>query len=161
MTFQFNESYFTLRELSVHLQQCDALERDLSDRVENSKMFGVNRRSVLLELQYFDVCSGVLLPDAMHDLLEGVLQYEAKLILQHCVFKEKYLSYDTFSQRLEGFELGYMEVDDCPTLITKLGLTNNEKNLGQKGMVILLEYVLGALTMCPCNLNQGCHVDRH
>ena len=64
---QFLEKYFTLRELSVHLQQCDVLERDVTDRAENSKLFGVNGRSILLELQHFDLYSGVLLPDAMHE----------------------------------------------------------------------------------------------
>ena len=131
---QFVESDFTLRELKVHLDHCDILERDATNRVENSKLFGVNRRSVLLELQYFDFCSGALLPDAMHDLLEGVLQYETKLILQHCIMEEKYTSYEIFSQRLEGIELGYMEMDDRPTDITRAVLASGEKSLGQKGM---------------------------
>ena len=108
---QFLEKDFTLRELSVHLQQCDVLERDVTDRAENSKLFGINRRSILLELQHFDLCSGVLLPDAMHNLLEGILQYES---LQHCILEECYISYRMFSQRLEGIELGYMEMDDRP-----------------------------------------------
>jgi len=33
------------------------------------------------ELNYFHVCDGSLLPDVMHDLLEGALQYEIKLLL--------------------------------------------------------------------------------
>lgn len=139
---QFLEDDFTLRKLSEHLKQCDILEEDVSDRVKNSKLFGVNRRSILLELQHFDLCSGVLLPDAMHDLLEGVLQYEAKLILQHCILEQSYLSYDAFSDRLERIELGYMEMDDRPTHITRSVLTNGEKNLGQKGMFTTLVYCI-------------------
>lgn len=65
------------------MQQCELIETDASG--ENSTLYGVNCRSVLMELAYFDVCSGALLPDIMHDLLEGVLQYEAKLLLNHMI----------------------------------------------------------------------------
>jgi hypothetical protein len=43
-------------------------------------------RSALMELRYFDICSGALVPDVLHDVLEGGLQYEAKLLLQHCIY---------------------------------------------------------------------------
>ena len=45
-----------------------------------SKESGINRRSALLRLQYLDLCSGMLIPDVMHDVLEGALQHELKLI---------------------------------------------------------------------------------
>ena len=32
--------------------------------------------------QYFSVASGALLPDIMHDVLEGALPYEIKLMLK-------------------------------------------------------------------------------
>ena len=38
-----------------------------------------------------------LLPDVMHDLLEGTLQFEAKLILHHIIAK-KYILYSKFAQ---------------------------------------------------------------
>ncbi len=38
-----------------------------------------------MDLKFFDVCSGALIPDVMHDVLEGVLQLELKLVLQHIV----------------------------------------------------------------------------
>ena len=45
-------------------------------------MLGVNRRSLLTSLNYFDVTSGLLIPDVMHDFLEGVVPLELKLILK-------------------------------------------------------------------------------
>ena len=45
-------------------------------------MFGVNRRSLLTSLTYFDVTSGSLIPDVMHDFLEGVIPLELKLMLK-------------------------------------------------------------------------------
>ena len=32
--------------------------------------------------------------DVMHDILEGILQYEAKELLKHAIFHEKFLSLD-------------------------------------------------------------------
>ncbi len=62
-----------LRDLDEHLDMCNTLETDEDNYVENSKEFGVNSRSILLERQHFDLCSGVLIPDIMHDLFEGRL----------------------------------------------------------------------------------------
>ena len=59
-----------------------------------SKEHGINRNSILNELTYFHVCDGSLLPDVMHDILEGSLQYEVKLMLQVMVNTEGYFSLD-------------------------------------------------------------------
>ena len=59
-----------------------------SDPDTYSTEHGINRRSGLLQLDHFNLCSGALLPDVMHDILEGVLQYELKLFLKQCI-KEK------------------------------------------------------------------------
>ena len=84
----FNEEMFTLRTREQHLLHCDALEADESD--ETSKELGINYRSILFELEHFNVDN--LVPDVMHDLLEGTLQCEAKLVLQH-IIREKYILY--------------------------------------------------------------------
>lgn len=47
-----------------------------------SIVFGINRRSSLDGFKYFKVTSGTLIPDIMHDLLEGVLPLETKLMLK-------------------------------------------------------------------------------
>lgn len=45
-------------------------------------MYGVNRRALLSTLEYFGVASGALVPDIMHDVLEGALPLEVKLMLK-------------------------------------------------------------------------------
>ena len=130
--FQFQEKDFTLRTLDVHCEQCDELEEDVSNYVENSKEYGVNFRSILMELEYFDVCSGALLQDVMHDLLEGVLQYEGNFLLQHCITDCQYFTLAHLNSVIDSIELGYMEADDRPTPITSQVLRSN-RNLGQKG----------------------------
>lgn len=59
----------------------------LSDRQHFSITFGVNRKSVLQDLDYFDVASGALIPDIMHDILEGALPLEMKLMLKVATIK--------------------------------------------------------------------------
>ena len=75
-----------------------------------------------------------LLPDVMHDLLEGTLQFEAKLILQH-VITERYISYSKLARVLAGLELGYMEADNRPSEIASGTISSSEKTLGQKGIL--------------------------
>ena len=43
-----------------------------------------------MPIKYFNVCDGTLLPDLMHDILEGALQYEVKLMLQVMINVEGY-----------------------------------------------------------------------
>ena len=71
-----------------------------------SKEYGINRDSILNQLSYFHVCHGSLVPDIMHDILEGVLQYEIKLMLQVMINREKYFTLTDFNSRLENLELG-------------------------------------------------------
>ena len=95
-----------------------------------SKEYGINYRTSLMDLKYFDPCSGGLVPDVMHDVLEGVLQREVKLILQHCVNSMKYFRLT----QLNGImEFGYMEVTNRPTPIQRKTLHSTDYSLQQNG----------------------------
>lgn len=79
------ESEFSLRSKSEHLHHCEILDReDLSslDRQHYSMTYGVNRRALLDTLRFVDITSGILIPDIMHDILEGALPLEVKLMLK-------------------------------------------------------------------------------
>ena len=52
----------------------------------------------------------------MHDLLEGAIPYEMKVILQKLLGQE-YLSIGTLNQRLKSFDFGYSELCDKPSEI--------------------------------------------
>ena len=94
----------------------------------------VSSKCVILPtcLRYFHVCDGGLLPDIMHDLLEGVLQYEVKLMLQEMIRVQKYFTLDEFNSRLSSTELGYMESKDKPTPITSTTLMSQGHSLKQE-----------------------------
>ena len=57
----------------------------------------------------------MLVPDMIHNILEGMLQFQDKLVLQHVV-RERYVSYCMFAGALVGLELGYMEVNNKTNL---------------------------------------------
>ena len=105
------------------MHHCAEIETD----EEASTRYGVKRKSPLTQLQYFSICSGALIPDVMHDILEGVLQYEAKLVLSH-ITSGYYISLSRVNH-LECIELGYMEVCNRPSAVL-----NMDKHLKQNGM---------------------------
>lgn len=72
----------------------------------------------------------------MHDILEGTLQYEAKLMLQVMVSKENYFTLEELNSRIENFELGYMESKNRPTAISSNTLFSNGNTLRQNGMCL-------------------------
>ena len=82
MSFTYS---FCLWFSAEHSRQCQLLEREdmsATDKQQYSTTFGVNRRALLNSLTYFDVTSGALIPDIMHDILEGALPLEVKLMLK-------------------------------------------------------------------------------
>lgn len=82
---KFTELDFCLRSSAEHLRQCQLLEREdlsSSEKQHYSTTYGVNRRAEIDKLLFFDVTSGALIPDIMHDILEGALPLELKLMLK-------------------------------------------------------------------------------
>ena len=77
----------------------------------------------------------------MHDLLEGTLQYGAKLILKH-IIGNGYVTYAKFKRILEGLELGYMEADDKPSQISLAVINSGDKSLGQKGISTIISTLI-------------------
>ena len=109
----FNESSFQLRTPAEHSRQC--FELDGPDRVKHSVEYGINRRAALEELPYFSVVHG-LPHDVMHDLMEGVIPHEMRLLLNSCI-TDGFFDVSTFNHRLNAFDFGYTESGDKPAAI--------------------------------------------
>ena len=77
----------------------------------------------------FSVASGALVPDVMHDVLEGVLQYEVKLLLRHLIYDEHCFTLDQLNSRISRMELGYMESSNRPSEISAATLQSQDNNL--------------------------------
>lgn len=73
----------------------------------------------------------------MHDVLEGALQYEVKLMLQFMINHEGYLTLEIFNSYLVNLELGYVESNNRPTVVSQKTL-NSEGNNKMVCLIILL-----------------------
>ena len=76
------ESDCVMRTTESHFEQCALLTGPLS--VHHSTSYGINRLSILEEIPDFSVTSG-LPRDIMDDLFEGVVPYQMRLLICHCV----------------------------------------------------------------------------
>ena len=96
------ESSCTLRTPNSYFEQCSLLSGPL--QAHYSKVYGINRMSILEEAPGYSVIHG-LPNDIMHDLYEGIVPYELKLLICYCI-NRKYFTIDELNGRMEryGFE---------------------------------------------------------
>ena len=92
----FVESSHSLRTPESYFQQCSLLPGHLEGHY--STLYGINYYSVLENVPGFSVIHG--LPHDMHDLYEGIVPYEMKLLLCHCL-DNKYFSIDELNGRID------------------------------------------------------------
>lgn len=64
--------------------------------------------------------------DIMHNLFEGVVPYEMKLLLRHCI-QERYFSLELFNDRLDRYDFHHNK----PTLIDERVLNNADRKIRQ------------------------------
>ena len=128
---KFAEQHFQLRNKTDHITQCEEIKTDPTH--EKSKEYGINRDSILNELKYFHVCDGSLIPDIMHDVLEGVLQYEVKLMLRQMINVNHYFTLEVLNSRLENMELSSTESKKRPTSLEQNNLNSDGSSLKQNG----------------------------
>ena len=103
-----------------------------------------------MELLYFDICSGALVPD-VHDVVEGGLQYEAMLLLQHCIISKGYFTLDELNQLIiQYYELGYMGSDRPSTINSdKLGQSTKQTGAIQVCMKTIVSVVSSHACLTP------------
>ena len=125
---KFNSNEFQCRTHANHEVYCVRLSGDLRDYY--SMTYGINERSVLLDITHYSMLNWGLPHDIMHDCFKGVVQYEIKLLLLHCIAR-RYFTLADFNHRLKDFDYGYSEVADKPTLTTSQSLNSSAKHLRQ------------------------------
>ena len=81
------------------------------------------------------MCDGSLIPDIMHDVLEGVLQYEVKLMLHQMINVDNYFTVEMLNSRLQNLELSSTESKKRPT---SLVLKNIQMAVPSSKMVSML-----------------------
>ena len=119
-----------MRTPAAHEAHCAGLRGPLHEHI--STTFGVTRDALLNSCRYFHVLHG-LVPDEMHDLLEGSLPLVTKLLLVHYIQGQRLFSLADLNSRILPFKYG-SAVKNKPSAITASSLASNDAKLRQSGM---------------------------
>ena len=114
------------------------------------KTYGLNCRSLLNNSRYYHVIGG-LPGDAMHDILEGVLQYIVKELLKVFILENKFFRLDDLNDRLQKFDFGYHNDGNKPAPIQSKKLSSQDNSLKQHGMCTTLILKVGTCDYSKCN----------
>ena len=133
----FLESEFELRTRLGHQHQLQDLAGPMF--AEKSVEYGINRKSNLDNIPSFSVAENIP-HDIMHDLLEGVIPYEMKLMLKELV-AQKYLTIATLNERLRCFDFGYSELSDKPSEIDVKVIADHSLRQSASKMWLLAIYL--------------------
>ncbi|XP_056289148.1 uncharacterized protein LOC130205674 [Pseudoliparis swirei] len=110
----------TMRTQALHAEHCQQMETN----PRLPYVMGVKQSCLLNSLQYFNTCEHFSV-DIMHDILEGVAQFEMKLIILHVI--DQYTTSKEVDRRIKSFNYGYMEQNNKPPT---LKLVEDSNNLG-------------------------------
>lgn len=144
--FQFKEDDFQLRTRQMYNQNCTDIENADGDI---SQRYGINSRSILNMSRYFHVVEG-LPGDAMHDVLEGLLQYEVKEYLKYTIYEEHFLTLENLNTSIKEFDYGCPDVTNKPSLISSKTLNSGTNSLKQRGLCINCTLILRIILNKTC-----------
>lgn len=69
----------------------------------------------------------------MHDVLEGLLQYEVKELLKYAINEQHFFTLDNLNHWIQNFDYGYPDVSNKPSVISSATLNSNTNSLKQRG----------------------------
>ena len=102
-----------LRTDTRHREHCVLINGPIGEHY--SKIYGINRRSILLDAPYYTMFNGGMPHDIMHDVFEGGVALELSLLLGHCILTMKYLTLECYNELLINFDYDYTETNKpCP-----------------------------------------------
>lgn len=109
------EEQFKIRSKEDHKKFCgynDNQSNSISERDHYSKVYGINRSTILMQLPDFDVTQQ-LPQDLMHVVLEGVFPIHMEELLNYMV-EESFLRIAQINCRLSAFPFAYFHVKPTP-----------------------------------------------
>ena len=118
-----------LRTRESHEKQCGEVQ---AYGEHFSKTYGINRKSILNDSWFYHVVGG-LPADIMHDILEGVLQYEAKEMLKRFIHVNSFFTLEELNNRIAAYDFGYYNDKNRPSPIIESKLSSTDNSLKQHG----------------------------
>lgn len=108
--FSEDSSKIVLRTKEIHTTHC----QEMMGNPSLPYVFGVKSSCSLNSLQYFHTTENFSV-DVMHDVLEGVAQYELKLLFVY--LKQKHITSAELDLRIQSFDYGFMEKNNRPSTV--------------------------------------------
>ena len=105
-------NWFYLRTHISYFEKCNRINNASTADLKSypSKQYGIRQRSALTAIEGFDL---VTPQDIMHVLSEGVLQYEARLVIL-TLLKKKCITLCELNAQVENFDYGYLNIGGKP-----------------------------------------------
>ena len=128
---QFTATAFQLRSRETHSYHCSLLDSTSSLRDHVATTYGVVRDSILNTSKYFHVTGG-LVPDVMHDVLEGCAPYVVKELLKY-LDQNSIVTLDELNDQIETFPYVPLDARNKPTQIPGTTFSSSDHTLKQKG----------------------------
>ena len=113
--------------IQTHANHCSDLVGPLHNHYATT--YSLHRDSSLNTLKYFHVTEG-LIPDIMHDCLEGCVQYEVKELLKY-LSSNGILSVSTIQHLIQSFLYSGPDAKNQPSPITAATLASPDHCLKQ------------------------------
>ena len=104
----FKEKDFQIHLLHRHVQQCRTIDNSATESLAElyKTTYGINRRSILWDVAFFDVCQQIP-PDIMHILLQGVVPYTTQLVLPYFIYEMRAMSLEELKDKIAAFNYNY------------------------------------------------------
>lgn len=132
---QFTEAQLQLRTRDTHTNHVADLTGPLHGHIATT--YGVSEKSILNESVYFHVVTG-LVPDVMHDVLEGTTQLTLKCLLHYLIREKKFFSLSTLNTRISSFNYGPVDNHNKPSEISSATFNSTDSyTLKQSGEIYI------------------------
>ena len=128
--FQYYSEDFQSRTRITHANHCSILE---ANPEYFATTYGIQRDSILNESKLFHVTEGLPM-DAMHDLHEGVVQYETTELLKKLI-SEGIITLQQVNDAILSFPYSYTDASNKPVPIENTTLTSRDHKLKQTGKI--------------------------
>ena len=128
---QFAENDLQLRTCTTYQSHVSDLNGPLQSHIATT--YGITNSSILNSSRYFHVVDG-LVPDIMHDILEGTMQVTLKCLLYYLIEENHMFTLTNLNERISSFDYGHADVQNRPSEISRSTFNSSSDALKQSGM---------------------------
>jgi hypothetical protein len=142
------DNSFVRRDEQEHRDRCTSLN-GLSKKARAywSQEYGINSKSLLLDIPGFSITKGIL-HDPMHVLLEGVDRVSVKLLLYQLIMVDRLLTLEDLNTAITNFSYSCTDALDKPRIIEKENILPNgsmtQSAASMRVLMYQLPYLIGA-----------------